>query len=108
VKIVFKSPNKAKKPSQVNIRHQLQAARSEIELLRLKLELRDQEIAKINERLDQESLKASNKTEELDLSTQGYSKSINILKNENEVLKQENKFINQLLEKLTQNVADKD
>ena len=50
----------------------------------------------------------SDKKVELSLSTQGYSKSINILKNENDILKQESKFIKQLLEKLTQNAADKD
>ena len=41
VKIVFKSPAEAKGPNATHLRHQLQAARSEIELLRLKLELKD-------------------------------------------------------------------
>ena len=44
----------------------------------------------------------------MDLSTQGYSKSINMLKNTNDALMLENKVIKQILEKLTQNTADKD
>ena len=93
VQIVFKTPDKTKKAAGGHAKYQLQAARSEIELLRLKLELKDQEIAKLNDKLDQESLKVSDKKIELSLSTQGYSKSINILKNENEILNQESKFI---------------
>ena len=61
VKIVFKTNAEEKKENSSNLRHQLQAARSEIELLKLKLDLKDQEVIQISQRLDHVILKACSK-----------------------------------------------
>ena len=79
VKILFKSP--ANGTDVTNLKKKLQVARSEIELLRLKLDMKEQQITKLNDKLDLEANKASSRGEELQVSTQGYQKSLNILRN---------------------------
>ena len=63
VKILFKSPSNGLDVA--NLKRKLQVARSEIELLRLKLDLKDQEVAKLSEKLDHEAQRAVNRGEEL-------------------------------------------